>query len=266
MQLQYFDIHSHLNFSHFDEDREDIIEKMQKEGVFTVTIGTDKKTSLEAIELAEKHDNLYATIGVHPTAEDSWDREYFEKLLNTSKKIIGIGECGLDYYRIPNTHEKENSRIKHEQKKIFIEQLEFAKEKSLPVVFHMRSKAGNMDAHLDTLEVLQNYKGDIRGDFHFCTSDVDIAKAFLDLGHFLSFDGPITFAREYEAVIKMTPLDRIMAETDAPFAAPEPYRGKRNNPLYVKEVYKKIAEIKKIDFDECQQILNKNAKTFWLLK
>jgi len=260
--LKYFDIHSHLDFSQYDTDREEVIEQMKKDGIYTINVGVDKKTSTSSVELANKHQNIFATIGVHPTDNpEDWDEGYFEDLLKSSEKIVGVGECGLDYFRI----KESDSRSKESQKKLFIKQLDFALEHNLRVMFHFRSKQGTMDAYIEGLEILseEKYKGKIKGNSHFFVGNLDIANKFIGLGHTLSFDGPITFSNDYDEVIKSMPIEKIMAETDAPFAAPVPYRGKRNSPLYVKEIYDKISDLKDLDREEVREILNKNAIDFW---
>lgn len=256
----YFDIHSHINFSQFDEDRDEIIREMKNRNIWTITVGTDEKTSKEAVDLADKHENIFATVGIHPTDKEGFDRDYFEELVS-NEKVVGVGECGLDYFRI----EKDDSSEKDRQRKLFIEQVEFALQKNLPIMIHGRPSPKNMDAYEDMLDILEDFKSDVslRGDVHFFVGDIEIARKFLDLGFYISFDGPITFTKEYDEVVRFAPLDRICVETDAPFAAPAPYRGKRNNPLYVKEIVERVAEIRDEDINSVKDTLVINALKLW---
>lgn len=259
MKAKYFDIHSHINFSAFDKDREEVIKRMQDEKVWAIAVGTDLKTSKEVINLANKYDEVFATVGLHP---DNDRKELFilddYKEFVKNKKVIAIGECGLDYFRL-NGDETDKKR----QKENFIKQIEFALENDLPLMLHFRPSANTMDAYEDGLEILNSYKkecGDkLRGNSHFFAGDLNIAKKFLDIGFTLSFTGVITFAESYNEVIKYISLDMIMAETDCPFVAPFPHRGKRCEPIYVKEVMKKISEIKNEDYEKVRETLVDNA-------
>lgn len=257
--FQYFDAHSHLNLGPLKKDADEIIAVLEKENVGTITIGTDIKTSKEAVSLSEKSDNLFAGVGLHPTETDEEFNIGEYKKLAQHSKVVCIGECGLDYFRLKDGSNKEKKR----QREIFRRQIELALEIDLPLMLHCRPKQGTMDAYEDVLKILKSYfinhKSKLRGNSHFFVGDVGIAKKFLDLGFTLSFDGPITFARDYDDVIRYIPLDMILSETDAPFAAPEPYRGKTNMPQYVKEVVKKIAEIRGEDYETVRLVLVENA-------
>ena len=264
-QPEFFDIHSHLNFSQFDEDREEVIKQMNDESIWTITVGTGLKTSEESVLLAEKHDHVFATVGVHPT---DWEEQFVESEFDkfvSHPKVVGVGECGLDYFRI----EVDDKKAKDKQRDLFIRHIEFASQHEKPLMIHGRPKVGSMDAYQDIYDILTtnhvlrstNYPGNL----HFFVGDKKTATNFLDKGFTISFDGPITFTRDYDEVIKYVPLERIMAETDAPFAAPDPYRGKRNNPLYVKEIYKAIAEIRGENPEIVRHQLTQNALNYWNL-
>lgn len=265
---EYFDIHSHLNFKDFDVDREEIIAKLQQENIWINTVGTDLLTSQEAVALAEKYENLFATIGLHPKDEPTktFDEKEFEKLV-AHEKVVAIGETGLDYFVSPK-HSEGRSLISNEEKarqKIeFEKQIEFAVKHSKPLMIHCRA------AYPDCLDILHSkqkeYGEKIKANFHFFTEPIETAKRILDLGFSVSFTGPITFSKELKEVVAYVPLERMMVETDAPFAAPAPYRGKRNNPLYVKEIVKKIAEIKSGHVDIIKKQLTENAITFFGIK
>ncbi|HEV7424316.1 MAG TPA: TatD family hydrolase, partial [Candidatus Paceibacterota bacterium] len=189
-----------------------------------------------------------------------FDKEEYKKLLNNSK-VVGIGECGLDYYRCtPESIEK--------QKKSFIEQIELANEFNLPLMLHIRNnqkqelitgKEGTPNAYMDALAILKMHSK-VKGDVHFFAGTPEEAKAFLDLGFMLSFTGVITFTDDYDEVIRNTPLDMIMSETDSPYVTPVPNRGKRNEPSYVREVVKKIALVKNLREEEVAQAIIQNAK------
>lgn len=260
--MNYIDTHSHFNLSQFDDDCDEAIARMEAHDTATICVGIDYESSKLAVELAHKHASIWAIIGQHPT---DWGREFEKNLfeaLADKPKVVAIGECGLDYYR-------DRDRIgKEEQKKLFQMQIALAVEKNLPLMLHIRAQAGTMDAYDDALVILQQYKEHhptMIGTAHFFAGDTRIAQAFLDLGFYISFAGPITFARDYDAVVRMVPLDRILSETDAPFAAPEPYRGTRCEPWHVVETVKKIAEIKGVSIGEAQATLVENAKTLFRL-
>jgi len=262
MDFSYIDIHSHLYFSDFDNDREDEIEKLKQNKIGVITVGTDFNSSKVATELAEKHENLFATAGQHPgdvTLESIFD-ERLESITGNSK-VVAIGECGLDYYRI----EEGNTAIKQIQKKIFQLHINLALKLDKPLMLHIRPKKGTMDAYHDALEILENFpkgspSGKVRGNVHFFVGDLDVLKRFLAIGFTVSFTGVITFARDYDEVVRSAPLNMIMSETDSPFVAPIPHRGERNSPLYVPEVVRKIAEIRGENFEMVRKQMVENAK------
>lgn len=238
MNIKYFDSHSHLNFPQYNEDREEIIKEMQKKGFATICVGTDEKTSRESVELATKYKNIWATIGLHPTDEEEFDKEIYKEML--TDKVVGIGECGLDYFREKNRTKEDKER----QKKIFITQIEFALEVNLPLMIHCRPSDGTMDAYEDALEILERYSkksSNLRGNAHFFVGNKEIAVRFLAIGFTIAFPGVITFTQDYDEIVKMVPQDMILSETDAPFASPAPYRGKRNSPLYVDKIIEAMA-------------------------
>lgn len=256
--LKYIDIHSHLNLSPLDEDRDGVIVRMVEAGVGTIIIGVDYETSQKAIEIAEKYDFIWAGIGLHPTdnTQEEFDIEKYKKLAE-NKKVVCIGECGLDYFR----DQKEETKIK--QKEIFKKHIELSLEIGKPLMIHARPSKGSMDAYEDALSILEEYKKTnekLICNFHFFVGDIDIAKRAIGIGFTMSFDGPITFSNDYDEVIKFLPITSIMAETDAPFAAPVPYRGKINEPSYVVEIVKKISEIKNIPENEVIDALMSNTK------
>lgn len=244
--IKHIDNHAHLNFPEFDADREEVIKRANENGVGIINVGVDLKSSKWAVELAEKNENMWAIVGQHPTdTEEAFDAGAYRELLK-SPKVVAIGECGLDYF-----HLKDDN--KWVQKDLFVRQIELAQEVGKPLMLHIR------DAYEDAIEILKKYP-DVRGDVHFFAGSKEIAQQFIDLGFTLSFTGVITFAKEYEELLKSLPLESILSETDCPFVAPVPYRGKRNEPAYVVEVVKKIAEIKDLSFEAVSSQLLANFK------
>lgn len=274
---EFIDIHSHVNFAAYDEDREATVKRALDAGVWMINVGTQKDTSKSAVELAEKYEKgVYAIVGIHPIHTDKSfhdekelgagnkeftsrgeviDENYYRELLK-HPKVLGIGECGLDYYRCTPESEKK-------QRESFSAQIALANEVGKPLMLHVRNGL-NRSAYHDALEMLKS-EAKVSGNFHFFAGSSEEAKEILDAGFFLSFTGVITFARQYDDIIKNTPLNRIMTETDCPYVSPEPFRGKRNEPMHVREVVKKIAEIKREDFEKVREVLLQNALTFFNL-
>lgn len=263
MQPKIFDIHSHLNFPDFNKDREEVIGRMSENGIWTICVGADGKTSQECVDLAEKYKNIFASVGLHPTdSNENFEKDFYRKLAQHSKVVV-IGECGLDYYRI------QNKKLRIKQQDLFKKQIELALEFNKPLMIHCR------DAHDDLIEILKarlavgqaeshRLKANLRGNIHFFSGTWEQAQKYFDLGFTISFAGPITFSSQYDEIIKNAPMDKIMIETDAPFAAPAPYRGKRNEPIYVMEVAKKIAEAKNIAIKEVLNVTMANALRLFL--
>lgn len=278
MSPKYIDAHAHMNFSAYDEDRDDVIKRALDNDVWMINVGTKEKTSKDAVDLANKYDKgVYAIVGLHPvhTNKSFHDKEEigeegepfnssgevfnfdFYKKLCEDKKVVGIGECGLDYYRIDG----DEKIYKEKQAAAFISQIDLALEYDLPLMIHCRN------AYDDTLDILETYKkvsGDsLRGNFHFFAGSLEEAKRILDLGFTMSFTGVITFTEDYRKLIEYLPIDRILSETDCPYVTPAPYRGQRNEPLHVREVVKKIAEIKGLSLEDTEMQIVKNIKGFF---
>ncbi len=261
MKLNYFDTHSHLNLSPLYENRDEILSTMREKNIGTITVGVDYHTSKIALDLANQNpEMLWATIGQHPN--DNPEEEFvYQNFLDLAQdpKVVAIGECGLDYYRLKGSHEEKEIEIER-QKNLFIEHIKLSEETGKPLMIHARPHVDSMDAYTDVLNILEreNFLGS--ANFHFFVGDMQTAERIVEHNWTVSYDGPITFTDDYTDVIKWLPLENIMAETDAPFAAPMPHRGQTNYPQYVEFVYKKIAEIKDIDPEIARIIMLENAK------
>lgn len=278
--MKFIDAHTHVQFAAFRDDYKEVIERALKAGVAVVNVGTQKDTSKKAVEVARDFDEVYAVVGLHPihtgksfydadelgdipggkgftTRGEDFDYEYYKDLA-LDKKVVAIGECGLDYYRIEQSANGKSAIEK--QKEVFIKQIELAKEVGKPLMIHCR------DAYPDLLEILKENRELLNsepGILHFYIGDLVQAKELLKMGFYFTFGGVITFTRSYDEVVKLIPMDRILSETDAPLVAPVPYRGKRNEPVYVIEVVKKLAEIKGVSMDEMATQIWKNAEAIF---
>ncbi|MBQ4528167.1 MAG: TatD family hydrolase [Clostridia bacterium] len=245
-----FDTHAHLNDERFDNLRDELITSLAENGVGAYCeIGYDIESSKKAIELSEKYDLIYAAAGVHPHDTDPLTEKDMETLksLCSHKNVVALGEIGLDYYY-------DNSK-RENQRKWFDRQLSLAEEIDIPVTIHTR------DAMADTIDILKAHK-EAKGIIHCYSGSVESAKILLGLGYYISFAGPLTFKNASTAleVAKYVPKDRMLIETDSPYLAPVPYRGKTNTPIYVAEVAKRLAEIKEMTFDDVCRITFENAK------
>ena len=250
--LKYFDIHSHLNFPDSWTDFDGVIRRLKETETHTIVVGTDLESSKSAVELAEKHKEIYACIGIHPidNPNQSFEKEKFEDLVK-HPKVVAVGECGMDFFHADKSADYDR------QKKLFLDQLDFAITHDKPVMIHAR------DAYTELLEILEPIKDEygvkLRGNVHFFTGSIEVAKRFFNIGFTISFTGVITFTHDYDEVIKSAPLEMIMSETDAPYVAPVPYRGKQNEPSYVSQVVKKITEIRGGDEEVVRATLVNNA-------
>ncbi|HVY73158.1 MAG TPA: TatD family hydrolase [Candidatus Paceibacterota bacterium] len=277
--MKYFDAHTHVQFVAYDADRDEVIARTKEAEVGMNVVGTQLDTSRAAVELAEKYDETWASVALHPvhtskshhdTKElgsegkaftsrgEAFDFDAYEKLAK-SPKVIAIGECGLDYYRL-----EENT--KKLQTEVFLQHIELANKLNKPLMLHIRDGAhqtgGDAGAYMDAIALLKSHTK-VQGDVHFFAGDWNIAKQFLGLGFTLSFTGVLTFTHDYDEVVQNTPLDMLLTETDAPYITPVPYRGTRNEPMHVREVVKRMAELKNIDTEAVRsQILQNSKKLF----
>lgn len=274
MNYNYIDIHSHIHGEQFDADRNAVVASMREAGVATITIGTGIETSKAAIALAEQHEHIYATVGLHPAddAREELDITQYEPLAH-HERVVAIGECGLDYHYIETFFEKDREEKgltwnkdaeADRQQRFFIEQIELAVRVDKPLMLHGRPSPKTMDAYEDMCYIIENAQKEhgekVRGNFHFFAGDVDIARKALDLGFTVSFPGVITFASQYDDVVRFVPLNRMHGETDSPYAAPKPFRGERNEPNHVREVYKRIAELRGEEEEMVRIELIENAR------
>jgi len=272
------DTHAHINFSPYKDDGDEVIKRTLKENVWFINVSSQYSTSQRSIKYAEKYkQGVYAAVGLHPihvnkggfeTEYDGtiserefeeFDLDKYKKLLK-NPKVVALGEIGLDYFEDITEEAKEN------QKQVFMQQLDLARQMDKPVVIHCRK------AYNDLLDLLEMFNfgcancsmscapNKLRGVIHCFMGRWSQAEKFLEMGFHISFNGLITYARDYDKVIKNIPLDRILIETDSPYLTPVPHREERNEPLHVKYVAKKIAEIKELKYSEVAKQTTKNAR------
>ena len=252
-----WDTHAHLNDSDFKNDLAEVAVRMKEAGVTRVTnVGYDLAASEQSVRLAQNYDFIYAAVGVHPHNAEGATEETWMKLsrLAQKPKVVAWGEMGLDYFR--------DLSPRPIQKEVFIRQISLANEAGLPIVIHSR------DAHQDVLDIVKAHPPKWGGIFHCYAGSWEMAKTLLRLGFYLSFAGPLTYknARHTVEVASQAPLDRILVETDAPYLSPEPRRGKRNEPAYVREVVKKIAELRALSLEEVARQTWLNAEQVFRIK
>ena len=244
------DTHSHINFADYKENFDSFIENLKNNEIDNVIIpGVEPSTFDEIISLCEQYNIIYGAIGVHPseakTYTDETEKEIYKLCKN--EKIIAIGEIGLDYY-----WEQETKEL---QKEVFRKQLKIAEELQVPVLIHDR------EAHKDTFEILQEFNlEDVV--FHCFSGNADFAKKCIKKGYYIAIGGVVTFknAKDLKEVAKIVPLDKLLLETDAPYLAPVPYRGKLNTPAYLKYIAEEIANIREIDVEEVKKQTTINAQ------
>lgn len=281
MNYRYIDTHAHVNLGAFNKDREDVLARTRDAGVAHINVGTKESTSKLGVEIAEANEGVYAIVGLHPIQttpqehdEDEigeggkpfvskgevFNKDFYRELAQ-GKKVVGIGECGFDYWHCP----PDSYGI---QEAAFVVQIELANELGLPLMIHTRGpKPGEesptgRSVYADVYETLKQY-AKVPFNVHFYAGTWQEAERFFELGGTISFTGVITFAKDYEEVVRNAPLAKIHAETDCPFVAPVPHRGKRNEPQYVVNVYKKIAEIRGEDEEVVRKQLLYNAEKLY---
>lgn len=271
------DYHAHVNFNAYKEDAPEVIKRALEGGVFMILVGSQIDTSRRAVEMASRYEQgVWATVGLHPvhlekmavdeeeshfaTRQEVFDPAAYRALAQ-HPKVVAIGECGLDYWH------RSEPEVKTRQAQTLRAHLDLAEELDLPLILHCRgSRAQSTDAYQDQLAILKEYveKGKLRrrGAIHCFISTWEIAQEYLKLGFYIGFTGVITFPKteQYAEVVRQTQLQRILVETDCPYLTPVPHRGKRNEPLYVRCVAQKIAEIKNLEQELLENQLLKNSR------
>jgi len=245
------DSHAHLEMDEFNDDRDEVIERAGAAGlVAVIVVGTSVSDSAKAVEMAGIYDLVYASVGVHPHEVKDIDATTYDSLrvLARRDKVVAIGEIGLDFYY---NHSPQDLQFQH-----FDEQLDLAIDLDLPVIIHDR------EAHAETLEFLRHRKGRLRGVLHCFSGDREMAKKCIDLGFYLSIAGPVTYKKseELREVARYMPVDALLVETDSPYLAPEPFRGKRNEPAWAVETARRVAEIRGVTIEEVETATELNAR------
>ncbi|MEK7478348.1 MAG: TatD family hydrolase [Patescibacteria group bacterium] len=260
----FFDVHGHIQFPVFDNDRNEVIKRAREAGIKMIAVGTQASTSKMAIEVAHQFPNdVWATVGFHPNEIDSenFDIKVLRELA-LDPKVVAISECGFDFF-YPLTQQLgagvRDDSAKKAQENVFSEQANLAREINKPLMMHCRPSKGTDNAYEYALEVLKDPSfNSLPKIMHFYAGSLEMAKKLANLGFYFTFGGVITFAKSYDEIIKYLPLDRIFAETDCPYVAPQSHRGKRNEPVYVVEVVQKLAELKGLDFEKTAEDLYGN--------
>ncbi|WP_427112249.1 TatD family hydrolase [Megasphaera sueciensis] len=247
-----FDTHCHINDTSYDVDRQAMLQRAFDAGVRVMMCpGTDIRTSAEAVAMSRQYTQVYAAVGIHPEDAASADSESFtqiRKWLETEKKIVAIGEVGLDYHWPEPSHEV--------QQKVFIEQVKLAVEYNIPIDIHDR------EAHGDTMNILRQYGKGLQGVFHCYSGSLEMAQELLKMGFYIGFTGTMVFpkSQKLKRIASEIPLDRILIETDCPYLTPPPFRGRRNEPAYVKYVAAELARLRGMKLEEIQKITFENGK------
>ncbi len=267
------DTHAHLNFSAYKNDAYEVIKKTLEEGVFVINVGSQYSTSVRALEYAKKHDGLYVAVGIHPlhlqaqkfsyhdpdeieeveieTAGEIFQKEKYLELAK-NPKVVAIGEVGLDYHHFET--EDDIEKLKSKQREIFLEFIKLANVVKKPIMIHC------WDAYDDLYEMLEKNPVEKRGVIHSFVGSFKTAKKFIELGYLIGLNGIVTYGISYDKLIREVDLKDMVLETDCPYLTPVPKKGERNEPIYVKYVAKKIAEVKGISVEEVEKVTTENAK------
>ncbi|MFQ3549430.1 MAG: TatD family hydrolase [Armatimonadota bacterium] len=248
--MQLIDTHAHLNDEKFANDLVEVLNRAKETYISAIiNCGYDIKSSTRAVEMANDYHIIYATVGVHPHDAKSFENDTISQMKELIKKdkVLAVGEIGLDYHYDFSPRDM--------QKSAFETQMDLAVDLDLPVIIHSR------ESEEDTLDIVDNYRGKIKGVFHCFSGDVRFAEKVLELGYYIGVDGPVTYknAEKLREVIDMCPIDRLLLETDCPYMAPMPYRGTRNEPSYLKLICDGCAKIKKISSEEIAEETTKNT-------
>jgi TatD DNase family protein len=248
------DTHCHLDDERYNSDIDEVISRAKEQGIERFIIpGADPKTLKRAVELSEEYSEVYFSVGVHPYDAENYNKSFLEEFV-LHPKCVAIGECGLDYFRLP---EEQEAIIKEKslQKEVFIDQIKWAKELKLPLIVHIRESSE------DSLELLEEYAGEMGGVLH-CYNANEVLLKLSDKNFYYGIGGVLTFknAKKLINVYPKIPEDKLIIETDAPYLTPHPHRGKRNEPLYTKIVAKKMVELSRLSYEELTSITTINAK------
>ena len=254
---QMIDSHAHLDEERFDEDRDELIKSLKENAIsYVINPSSDMETSRRVVELSNKYDNIFAAVGIHPHDAEGFKEEDLDELRELSKdeRVVAIGEIGLDYY-----YDNSPRGI---QKEVFRKQLQLSHELDLPVIIHTRDAMG------DTYDILKEFEGRVRGVMHCYTGSIEMAEKFMKLGFYISIAGPVTFknAVNVREMAKQIPLERLLIETDSPYLAPVPNRGKRNDPTNVRYVADMLANLKEIQIDKIIEHSRENTVELFSLK
>lgn len=284
------DSHCHVNFNAYKEDGEEVIKRTLDKNIWMINIGSQDTTSQRSIKIAEKYpEGVYAVVGLHPihlvqdvtetatfegetyeftTRQEIFDKEKYRTLAKSSKKVVGLGETGLDYWYFSEFGAEQISEARKVQQQVFREFIDLSIELDLPLIIHCRGTKDDLygaydDAYEIIKDALAKHGWPLKGVIHCFTGTAEQAKKFIKLGFFIGFTGLITFKKKMEwlwEIVKQTPLDKLLVETDAPFLSPEPYRGKRNEPAFVQFVAQKVAELKGLTLEEVAEATTGNAQ------
>lgn len=254
---QMIDSHAHLDEERFDEDRDELIKSLKENAIsYVINPSSDMETSRRVVELSNKYDNIFAAVGIHPHDAEGFKEEDLDELRELSKdeRVVAIGEIGLDYY-----YDNSPREI---QKEVFRKQLQLSHELDLPVIIHTRDAMG------DTYDILKEFEGRVRGVMHCYTGSIEMAEKFMKLGFYISIAGPVTFknAVNVRGMAKQIPLERLLIETDSPYLAPVPNRGKRNDPTNVRYVADMLANLKEIQIDKIIEHSRENTVKLFSIK
>lgn len=246
-----FESHAHYDSGKFEEDRDELLLSMQENGIGTIlNVGATWNSVKTVVELAEQYPFVYAALGLHPDEVGDLNEERFAilKAECQKEKVVAVGEIGLDYYWDNESHDL--------QKKWFLRQLELARESGLPVIIHSR------DAAEDTMKIMKEHAAGLRGVIHCFSYSKEMAEEYVKMGFYIGVGGVVTFknGKKLKEVVEAIPLERILLETDCPYLAPEPYRGKRNSSLYLPQIAQAIADIKGVTYEEVVTQTERNAK------
>lgn len=258
MNFQYFDAHSHVQGSEYDTDRDKLIDSLAEKHIGTIAVGVDMESSKSAVELARKYENVFASVGQHPTdTNEAFGVEIFARSAR-EQSTVAVGECGLDYFRTD-----DHNTARAIQVPLFESQIALAVEVRKPLMIHARPSKGTMDAYHEIIDILKSAKrehGDaLIGNIHFFVGGTEEARTFLEIGFTISYTAVITFARDYDETIRYLPLRSILSETDSPYVAPAPNRGKRNSPFAVVDVVRALARIRNEDEEMVRRVVVENA-------